>query len=377
MIFFCASIFGSDVLAFSDPLNDLHHRLQALKYISYVYQREGNYSSEGHLHKYEGKMFFDFTKKENHIGANCYFENNEYIAVYNGTELFHCDKRTQSLEVRVNLAPEEIDSEIFLPCSMLSIRNALPWVIEDKGVYKKYEDTVVNGIKSLKIQLEFKKKTISGIGTPWNILKRETLFYSIFVDLQTGLPFQVMMQNGENNDFFKTSFSDIIVDKFVKAPEEFYYSSYLNDFKLTTKLNKVELIAPYSKAPDFTLATQNTKEKIQLNKVNTPFTLIVFAIVNCGYSQEMVSKLNRIYHSKLSEKVTVLIVNPYDSEFLIDKFIELTKPHSSFRILVNGKSVALEYGISGYPTTVLLGKEKSVLFASPGFNEEAIVALLK
>ncbi len=372
-----ASFFSRSASAVSNPLNDLQKRLESLNYISYVYQREGNYSSDGHFHQYKGDVFFDFTNKASSIGASCYFENSEYIAVYNGTELFHCDKRTKDIQVGVNVTPEEIDSEIFLPCSMLSIKNALPWVMEDKGVYKRYKDTLVDGKRSLMIRLEFKKRTISGIGRPWNISKRENLYYSIFVDMQNGLPFQVLMQNGENSDYFKATFTDIIEDKNLKTPEVFYYSTYLKDFKLSQKSNKEKLILPSTMAPDFTLVSHTTKERIGLSSINTPFTLIVFAIVNCGYSQEMVPRLNKIYNSIPRNKVTVLIVNPYDSENLIDKFINVTRPHSSYRILVEGKSLIKKYGINGYPTAVLLDKEKIVIFASPGFDEATILSLIK
>lgn len=372
-----ATFMSCSAAAVSDPLNDLQKRLESLDYISYVYQREGNYTSDGHFHQYKGEVFFDFTNKMSSIGANCYFESSEYIAVYNGTELFHCDKRTKEIQVGVNLTPEEIDSEIFLPCSILSIKNALPWVMEDKEIYKRYRDTLVNGRKTLMIRLEFKKRTISGIGKPWNISKRENLYYSIFVDSENGLPFQILMQNGDNSDYFKATFTNIIDNNNLKTPETFYYSNYLKYFKLSQKKNSEKLILPGTRAPDFTLLSHNTKEKVDLNSIKTPFTLIVFAIVNCGYSQEMIPRLNKIYNSKFQDKFTVLIINPYDSENLIDKFINITQPQRSFRILLEGKSVAKQYGINGYPTTVLLDKEKNVMFISPGFDETKILSLIK
>jgi thioredoxin-related protein len=65
----------------------------------------------------------------------------------------------------------------------------------------------------------------------------------------------------------------------------------------------------------------------------------------------------------------LLTVNAADSAKLIQLFVKKTK--AKFPILARGEEVAKKYGVTGYPTVVLLGKDGRVLYS--GSFEQAII----
>ena len=145
-----------------------------------------------------------------------------------------------------------------------------------------------------------------------------------------------------------------------------FYTTYLAEYRPVSQKDTAVLLAAGVNAPNWTLPVYNKKENIVLNKMKGKVILLDFWIKNCGPCIESTPHLNAL-HKKFKEKgVELLSINAYDSKEDIGWFC---KKHAiDYKVLMNGKAVAEQYGVSGFPTFFIIDKEGKIVYAAPSFT---------
>jgi thioredoxin-related protein len=87
-----------------------------------------------------------------------------------------------------------------------------------------------------------------------------------------------------------------------------------------------------------------------------------------------VPNLNALQKKYGKRSFDILGINSYDSEENIKWFCEQNKPE--YKILINGKKIAQDYGVFAFPTTVLIDKNGRVVYAG-GFDQSILETLIK
>ena len=136
---------------------------------------------------------------------------------------------------------------------------------------------------------------------------------------------------------------------------------------------KDNLIKTGEVAYEINLPMFETDKRVSLNDYKGKIVLLDFWIFHCGYCQSSVPKLNALQNKFKDKNFDLLAVNATDSKELINLFIKNTK--SKLSILSQGEEVAKKYGVVGYPTVVLIGKDGKVLY-SGGFDQTKIENLI-
>ncbi|HEY2846778.1 MAG TPA: TlpA disulfide reductase family protein, partial [Pyrinomonadaceae bacterium] len=115
-------------------------------------------------------------------------------------------------------------------------------------------------------------------------------------------------------------------------------------------------------------------EPISLSALRGKVVLLDFWIFHCGPCQDGVPKMNTINEKYKKRDFQLLSVNVGDTPKLIDLFIKTTG--AEFTILQNGDEAAKRYGVIGFPTAVLIGKDGKVIY-SGGFDYAKVDALIE
>ena len=126
-------------------------------------------------------------------------------------------------------------------------------------------------------------------------------------------------------------------------------------------------------APDFSLKSLED-QPINLEDYRGQVVLLNFWFVGCKPCIMEMPELNEIVADYASKGITFLAIG-LDNPERINKFLET---HDfDYTLLPNGRRVAQSYGITSYPTHLLLDKNGKVLFSQKGYFPGLQYALRK
>lgn len=359
----------------NEVLERLSDKINSLTNISYEYYRSINYFSENYHHETSASSYLDFNSGVNVIGFKYQFESDQYKMIYNGAESFYLNKKDKTLKITNKPKLSDFSSLSFFVNSIVTLKNALPKIITDKEITKALTDTIISDKNHFLISLLVKNKSLNGLGTFIPVTLQRNFIYKIIIDKDTYLPVQVIqINNVEPKDYMLTSFSNFKLDNNKPPDNSWYYSSYANEFK--PAIDKViNLIKPNSIAPDWQLPMFATSETLTLNELKGKVVLLEFWIKNCSYCIAAVPKLNSIAKKYVKNKNFEIVgVNPHDTKEDINNFYVKNKPN--FKTVYDEGKVTTEYGVSGFPTVVLINKKGKVLY-SGNFDQQVLEPLIK
>jgi thiol-disulfide isomerase/thioredoxin len=135
------------------------------------------------------------------------------------------------------------------------------------------------------------------------------------------------------------------------------------------------LIPVGSSALDWTLPLYNKNENVSLFGLRGKIILLDFWFKNCSPCIESVPYLNTINKKFKNKEFEILSINTWDSKKDIAWFCN--KHKVTYKVLMNGKGLAENYGASGFPTVILLDKEGKVLYSATGFDYSKIENLIE
>jgi peroxiredoxin len=157
-----------------------------------------------------------------------------------------------------------------------------------------------------------------------------------------------------------------------KGPDNLAYDmpeNYITEFFENKK--PLELIAEGEKAPDFSLKDLNG-ELVEMKNLKGKYVLINFSVINCGYCKKALDHFNNPKYT-FPEDIVKLYLNPHDNKEQLSQYIN--KINVPFTIVHSANQVAESFGVSGFPTFVLIDPDGNVERVQGGYQSEFIESL--
>lgn len=353
-------------------------KLSSVKVLGYTYSREFNYASEGYLSRSSSSGYMDFQHKESPLGFRFQFSDDDLFAIYNGSESFVGAKKQKIIQVRNNPTLKSFDGFGSFYNSPLTLKYVLPKIIADKSIPKKLSYGKVNGQDAYLIEFTLQNQTISTIGEIAPLRDERRSIYRLTIDAKTWLPVEVLLTNGINSDFTKTTFSNVTENPAPPSELSWYFSTYSSEYKTDTSAALIPIRIGQT-PPGFELEQFGSGSPVSLEQYKGKVVLIEFWIAHCGFCIAAVPKLNQIARHYKSREFQLISVNIHDPDKTIDLFKSKNSPE--YPILTNGEATAVSCGIGAYPGLVLIGKDGKVAYSALGLDvkelEAAITASLE
>ncbi len=172
--------------------------------------------------------------------------------------------------------------------------------------------------------------------------------------------------NGKENQIIAAWFKHIAFENDTKYLQYTAPENYLS----TTTADKelISLIKQRSKAPEFKLEDLQGNP-VQLNDFKGKKVLLNFSMINCGWCKHALDNFNKP-DFKFKEEVIPLYINPVDRRERMLKYVEINT--IDFPVMTGAKEVGKAYGVTGYPTFILIDEEGYVEKTFVGFQDEMV-----
>ncbi len=371
----CAQSSASPLNAF-EKLNTTLQKIGNIRYNmnTYIHNPQNNYFYNGDIQTYA--EYIPATSLSRVI-----FASEQNTRIFNGSEMFmlnHSDKSYDIIQTKATV--KHLQSASGTYNSLLSLKAALPSVIADETILKQVADTSIENKKYLQLKFSLEGKSIS-FPEDFNIFKGSTIvqYYSILVDANTMLPYQVIHSNSSSNEYYtRVTFTNIDLTPAIPASTDWYYSSYA-DYHLAEKKEQQPLIAVGTMMPDWNLpvyqAVNQSIDSLGKESLKGKVTVLEFWIKSCGYCMLAFEDMRKLKDQYSDKNVNILSINVYDPLSDIEFFYNKEKP--AYPMLYNGEKLADELGIYGYPKTIILDENGKVIYTASGFNAEKVDQFLK
>ena len=338
-------------------------KLASLNVIKYRYTRTFNYPSEGYVSKTTGEMYIDFDKRNDLVGFRYQYTDTNVFSIFNNSEIFDGSLKDKTIAVAKQLAPKSFEGRSALFNSVITLRNALPGIINDPGIPKNLTDTVISNKSFYLLQFVLQNKTLNYLGTGFSPTTVKLTFnYQLIVDKETWLPLTLSQTTVSSRDLSRVDFSGIDLHPAPVDEKSWYYSSYLDRYTLQSPAKMPVPIKTGETAPDWLLSNYTTGTEERLSKYKGKVVLMEFWIKNCSYCIEAVSKLNELNEVYNQRNFKLLAINTEDSRKSITVF---TANHKINYTVVYGddNTVNKNYGIAYFPQAVLVNKAGKVIYS--------------
>lgn len=357
-------------------LQKVYNKLSGLQNIRYVQTRELSYASEHYHNVSDWSVFCDFRSTDTLSGFRYQIDNEISFQVFNGTEKFDLNKKQKTLTVNTQPSHQSFDGISAFYNSIITLRNALPLIIADKTIQKAVSDTTVDQAACYLVTLDLGKRRIDYLGRQLEKMQTKNNFiYKIIINKKDNFPLSVRQVNDLNDDFIKTDFTKVSTNVSSPAELTWYYSTYMDTYQLAGQKELPRTIPAGTEAPGWTLPLYNSDKTIALHDLKGKVVLLDFWIKNCGPCIKSVPALNTLQEKFGNSQFEIIGINAYDAPEDIAWFCKKHQPR--YQILMQGKAVVEKYGVSAFPTMVLLDRKGKVLFAGAGPEEAEIEKLVK
>lgn len=352
-------------------LKNVYYKLNNLKTVRYDLTRELSYASEEYHSISKWICYFDFSLSNNPIHFKYQIDDSISKNIFNGTEKFELNKPAKTIQVKENPEKESFEGLSFLYNSLITIKNILPTIIDDQYSKKAISDTVINNQSYELVTINVGKRRVQNLGKGFDIMKTKYDFiYKLIIDKNSYFPIEIIQKNNLNNDFIKTSFTNLSINPTLPSETSWYYSTYTNEYQHWRQTTFPNILPVGSLAPDMKLKAFKDNEQLSLSEFRGKVILLDFWIKNCGPCILSVPHLNKLQDKFNKNDFELLSVNAYDSKEEVGKFIN--KHNIKYQILIDGKTVAEKYGVSGFPALFIIDKSGKIIHSQFGFNESTI-----
>ncbi|MHA6279536.1 TlpA family protein disulfide reductase, partial [Salinimicrobium sp. CAU 1759] len=169
---------------------------------------------------------------------------------------------------------------------------------------------------------------------------------------------------------------DTVKSIFKKYPEEIRNSKYGNVVRTYLKRDVLEIGDTFY---DFEGLNQE-KEKVKLSNIrdNEKFTLIDFTSTHCGASMQAVEELSLVYKN-YSDSLTIISFSgdPQKEAWLEGVERDGVKWNSIWDGKGRFSETSISYGVTGFPTFVLISPKGEIVDKWTGYGEGDLTARLK
>jgi thiol-disulfide isomerase/thioredoxin len=374
LIFFCLLYKGT--LAQNNKgaegvLEKMLSKLQSIKRVSYDCTRGFHYFSENYHASDSEKVYLDFINPDTVLGFKYQVHSKNGNGIFNGSESFYMSERDTTVDINYRPDRESFQSLSFLYNSPVTLKFAVPAIMRDKGIIKTLIDTVINKKPHYLLRITMKNKALNGLGGFSKFTIQRDIIYKIAIDKKTYLPLYVIQTNNDKpEDYTAVAFQNYKFNPAEPAELSWYSSTYTNKYRLRKELTLIKAASP---APFWELPLVVGPGKLSLEQLKGKVVLLEFWFKNCGPCIAAVPELNGLRNKYNGLPFELIGINAEDTKKDALWFVEKRKV--SYTTVYEGNETAKIYGISGYPTTVLLDKNGIVLYAG-GFDKERIENLI-
>ncbi len=180
----------------------------------------------------------------------------------------------------------------------------------------------------------------------------------------------LLFHNDKPKQFIDTWFENQKFSGLSKLLDYELPKGYLTKLDDKKKVNR-KLLEIGKKAPDFQLMDLEGNE-VQLADFRGQRVLIDFSIINCGFCKLALDHFAKPEFAFASD-VTVLYINPVDSNERMEKYVEKVK--FPFIVLTGANELVEKYGVFGYPSFFILDEKGTIVDSFAGFHPEKLSVL--
>ena len=190
-----------------------------------------------------------------------------------------------------------------------------------------------------------------------------------YFPVQYSIAMDLTMNNDTMYQFEKNSLTKYELNN-LKDESELKLSSIPSYIDLTDykPYKAPELLAKGTIAPNWTLVSLNNKT-INLSDLKGKLVLIDFFYKSCYPCMLALPALQDLHEKYNNKGLVVIGIDPYDTKEKDDIDNFLTKRGVTYTVLLEGKDVANEYHVSGYPTMYLIDKNGKIILSQVGYVE--------
>lgn len=343
--------------------------LNELREVSLGHKRVIKYKSLRRFNELSGTAYLDFRDASNAMNAKFYFSNTSYTIAYNGKQCILADNLKMEYELFDNPLAFDLAQFSFLNHSIYSLRYALPWIIEEASENFIIRDSTIDGKDNWAISFLLSKGSIRSNGARLNLTEEIDMRYTFLINKRSYLPLMVIQENKMTKDSLLTFFSDIDLSPAFKQ-NKFFVSNYTPTYK------KID-----GKAKQFSITSVDFKlpsidgDSLSVSNLKGNIVMIDFWINNCSPCIQIIPALRSFQNEFDKKSFRLISVNSYDDVEDIRFFLK-SKPMIDYPVLYNGKSIADQYGINGFPTIFLLDKSGKVIYKGD-FKEAYLRNMIK
>ncbi len=359
-----------------DLLRQVSDKLNSLSSIRYDLTREMDYTTRDYHVTVDWSCYFNFSEPHAPLFFSYQVESSSGMLIYNGTEKFNLKESEKTIELYENPQKKDFEGLSFLYNSLITLKNVLPILIDDKDALKAVSDTVLHEKPMQVVTVNIGKRRIQNLGDAFDIMQTPyNLIYKIVVDPETHLPAEIIQINDADKDYIKTSFTNIDVNPAPPAPDSWFYSTYTDEYSPAEAEERPVPLPVGSSAPDWKLSYFDQLGELSLGDLTGKVVLIEFWIKNCSYCIASVPYLNQLQELFRDKDVVLISLNAYDPMEDIAAFVD--KYNVNYPVLLNASEVATQYGVFAYPSLFIIDKSGTIIHSNGSLTKSNISAIEK
>ncbi|MBL7701601.1 MAG: TlpA family protein disulfide reductase [Ferruginibacter sp.] len=356
-------------------LQAVSNKLNNIQSISYKYSRESLYAGENYHNTYNTAVYFDFT---NNGAFHFQAEDEKHFSCYNGSQYFFLNKVKKDIDIKQKPGRDIFESLSPLYNSVVSLKAILPMLIKNDSIQKVLKDTVIDEKQFYHLSFELYNHYLGNLGDINNFTaaytgdKRKP--YEIIIHKKTLLPHSYTAKfRDRKDDFIAARFTDININPKKPAGLSWFYSTYTAEYKSPGP--QKQLVSLSTELKNWTLPSYSPEktDSVSLYPYRGKVVLLDFWIKTCGPCLASFPHLNELQQKFGSDKFQLLSINTEDSKEDIAFFYKKHRP--VYKMLFEGGKLAEAYGVSYFPTCIMLDKAGRVIYAG-GFDKDEIEKLL-
>lgn len=304
------------------------------------------------------------------IGINYFIESNrtDYgtsIAYYNTNESYSSNKgniKSGANYFSMSVAGK-VGLDFYFKTKNFLIKNLL--IPDEAFSLKLLHDTLIANNLTYHIKGTFTDKNminpLSCVLEKRNTLKVKkglNTEIDLFISKQDSLPIQSIYKRYLNNDLEMYVKSDILKAE-INLTEHYTIPDDFNFVENKTPVNPFQTNIDSSWQPaNFCLLNQDSIN-VCLNSINSNKILIVFGTKGCGGCVKLQPELNSFYKKQDKNDLSILYITLFKNPSLLKMY--KAKYKLDFEMLLGNKEIWKEYKIKGFPTLLLLDRNKKLV----------------
>jgi len=240
---------------------------------------------------------------------------------------------------------------------------------DNKHIFKYVGEEIINGSSCYHIQVnEIPENDSTEMMKIFRIEFHHWIRKMDFIPIQYSIAFDMVMNNDTMYQYEKYYLNKYEINNLedeniltLNSIPSFYRTKDFVPYKSPNLLPKDTI------APDWELLSL-TDEIISLKSLQGQLVLIDFFYKSCYPCMQALPSLQALHEKYKAKGLTVIGIDPYDNkEDDIATF--LSKRGVNYTVFLDGKDVAKDYHVSGYPTMYLIDKTGKIIFTQVGYGK--------